>query len=120
MKRWKGLRAVWNDVFGLTSPGALWVYISPPACMYLLEGQGSLSAVVLRVGRATEMGQPLFLTQARRSGKGGGDEGRSWAERPASSKACWSQHLSANTGQKEGWVAFALVFHVLLKPLLKG
>ena len=76
------------------------MYISPPACMSLLQGHGLLSAVVLCVGRDTKVSQPLFLTLARRSEKGGGDEGHSWAERPASSKACCSQHLSADTGQK--------------------
>lgn len=104
MKRWKGLRAVWNDVFGITSPGALWMYISPPACMYLLEGQGLLSAVVFRVGRDTKMSQPLFLTRARRSGKGGGDEGRSWAEsqlppRPAGP----STSMRTQVRRRAGW-----------------
>lgn len=60
------------------------------------------------------------LLLARSSEKGGGDEGHSWAERPASSKACRSQHLSVDTGQKQGWVAFSFALHVLLKPLLKG
>lgn len=46
--------------------------------------------------------------------------GHSWTERPASFKACRSQHLSADTGQKQGWVAFSFAFHVLLKLLLKG